>query len=291
MLALGDADLSALRTVLGELGAEVTITRDLLAGGQLATVPLDRFDYAVAVLPGPGPGSEPRSARLAIYFTAGLLQGRGLPLFVIAEDSADEFRSISGRAPDLEGTYDTDTLRLHLSLFAEVAPLKKRLTITWTPLSEPGTRRERVFDKAVRGFQLEQEVFDRLRESGSLVVERERLTDIGADAAMVIPGTEQSLGTVLVMVKSTADLRHLQDATRKLSTAVSVRRASLGILIYGGEPNRTTQEHLASRLLMDDVPVVPMSIDRFRRENDTGSLGRTLIAHRNAFVHGRHGGS
>ena len=53
------ADLSALRTVLAELGITATATTQLLAGTQLATVPLDEFSFAVAELSAFGPNGTP----------------------------------------------------------------------------------------------------------------------------------------------------------------------------------------------------------------------------------------
>ena len=55
VIAPSFADLSALWTVLAELGITATTTTQLLAGAQLATVPLDEYSFAVAVLPASRP--------------------------------------------------------------------------------------------------------------------------------------------------------------------------------------------------------------------------------------------
>ena len=59
VIAPSYADLTTLQTVLAELGITATATTQLLVGAQLATVSLDEFSFAVAVLPTSGPDGIP----------------------------------------------------------------------------------------------------------------------------------------------------------------------------------------------------------------------------------------
>ena len=71
VIAPGHADLSTLEAVLAELGITATATTQLLAGAQLATVPLDEYNFAAAVLPAPRPGKTPAATPATIYLEAG----------------------------------------------------------------------------------------------------------------------------------------------------------------------------------------------------------------------------
>ena len=94
VIAPSHADLSLLRAVLGDLGASVTTTGQLLVGTQLATVALDMFDFTVAVLPATGPEGTSATTPPAVYLEAGIALGRGLPLIVLAEDAHADLSGI-----------------------------------------------------------------------------------------------------------------------------------------------------------------------------------------------------
>jgi hypothetical protein len=105
VIAPNYADLLPLRAVLEDLDTEITTTAQLLVGAQLATVPLDMFDFAVAVLPATGPDGTPATTPSAVYLEAGIALGRGLPLIVLAENPGADLPGIGVTARSRE----TDT--------------------------------------------------------------------------------------------------------------------------------------------------------------------------------------
>ncbi|MBL7491557.1 hypothetical protein I6A60_39145 [Frankia sp. AgB1.9] len=280
------ADLTALRVVFEELDTDITTTTDLLVGAQLATVPLDKFDLAAAVLPAAEPDGLPVSVLAALYLEMGIALGRGLPLIVLAEDTDAELPGIGDAAANawlIAGVSDEASLRLHLSLFVQVAAMQRHASETGfrrgltPPLATPA-RETTAESPTTHALRLEQEVIDLLRDSGALVEEAVRFPhDAGVDAAVVIPGTEQVLGPVLVEVKAQRDL-DLARVTRDLAEAVLARGASLGLLVYDGAP-RTPRP-------LGRLPVVVLHIDELRRALPGPALGRWLIDVRNRIVHG-----
>lgn len=123
VIAPSYADLSALRTVLAELGVTATATTQLLVGAQLATLPLDEFSFAVTVLPASGPDGTPATTPATIFLEAGIALGRGVPLIVLAEDSDEDLPALGGLASDvwtIAGVKDEASIRLHLTLFTKI---------------------------------------------------------------------------------------------------------------------------------------------------------------------------
>jgi len=121
------ADLSALRTVLTELDITPTATTQLLVGAQLATVPLEEFSFAVAVLPSSKPGGAPTTAA-TIFLEAGIALGRGLPLIFLIEDPNDDLPALGGVASDvwtITGAKDEASIRLHLTLFVKILGIRR----------------------------------------------------------------------------------------------------------------------------------------------------------------------
>lgn len=285
MIAPSYADLSPLRAVLEELDTGVITTAQLLVGAQLATVPLDMFDFAVAVLPATGPDGAPATTPSAVYLEAGIALGRGLPLIVLAENADADLPGIGDLASDVwtvAGVKDEAGLRLHLSLFSKVlatrpqpggsdpraASLPPALTVR--PSESIGVRAERLEDLVLFLFHA----------AGALVEEpRNSDRDGGVDAAVLVPGAERALGPVLIEAKALRG-HGLSTAMQQLADFVIERGASLGLLVYDG-PHQ-------EQPLLSGLPVLAMQIDELRRQVDSGTLGRSLIRARNSFVHGSH---
>jgi hypothetical protein len=123
LIAPSYADLSVLRTVLAELGFTAMTTMQLLVGAQLATVPLDEFAFAVAVLPPSRSDGAPAAASATIFLEAGIALGRGLPLIVLAEDPDEDLPVFGGLASNVwtvVNAKDAASIRLHLTLFTKV---------------------------------------------------------------------------------------------------------------------------------------------------------------------------
>lgn len=285
VIAPSYADLSPLRTVLKELDTGVTTTAQLLVGAQLATVPLDMFDFAVAVLPAIGPDGTPATPPSAVYLEAGIALGRGLPLIVLAQDPDADLPGIGDLASDVwtvAGVKDEAGLRLHLSLFTKVLANRRPvggsdlrmatpLPVWAVPPSE---------SIGVRARKLEDLVIFLLHAAGALVEEpRSSGRDGGVDAAVLVPGAERALGPVLIEVKALRG-HGLSTAMRQLATFVRERGASLGLVVYDG-PHQ-------EQPLLSGLPVLAMQVDELRGQVESGTLGRTLIQARNSFVHGSH---
>lgn len=285
VIAPSYADLSPLRAVLDELDTGVTTTAQLLVGAQLATVPLDMFDFAVAVLPATGPGGTPAPAPSAVYLEAGIALGRGLPLIVLTENADANLPGIGDLASDVwtvAGVKDEAGLRLHLSLFSKVVSARQPADgsdlraaspapVLAVPPAEP---------IGMRAQRLEHLVLSLLQAAGAVVEEPHGSAgDGGVDAAVLVPGAERALGPVLIEVKALRG-HGLSGAMRQLATFVIERAASLGLVVYDG-PHQ-------EQPLLSGLPVMAMQVDELRRQAESGALGRTLIQARNSFVHGSH---
>lgn len=284
MIAPSYADLTPLRAVLEELNTGVTTTAQLLVGAQLATVPLDVFDFAVAVLPATAPDGVPAATPAAVYLEAGIALGRGLPLIVLAENADADLPGIGHLASDVwtvANVKDEASLRLHLSLFSKVSAHRRPVRGADLGASAPPVLTVAPSEPiGLRTQKLEQLVLSLLQAAGGLV-EESRLSghDREVDAAVLVPGAERALGPVLIEVKALRG-HGLSRVMRQLATFVIERGASLGLVVYDG-PH---QEQSPLR----GLPVSAMQIDELRRHVEAGTLGRTLIRARNSFVHGLH---
>jgi hypothetical protein len=286
VIAPSDADLSVLRALLEELDTGATMTAQLLAGAQLASVALNQFDFAVAVLPATGQHSAPTTPP-AIYLEMGIALGRGLPLLVLAESTNQDLPSLGGLASNVwivVGAQDEASIRLHLSLFTKVLAINRSagpVLIREPPL--PASAKSGNYQNATnRERKLEQVVVGLLEAGGALVEEAvsSGRGDRGVDAAALIPGAEQVLGPVLVEVKASRS-SGLSPAVRNLGLYVMVRKATLGLLIYDGPRQDLPWP--------SGFPVVAMHVNDLRQHVQNGTLGRRLIGARNSYVHGSPG--
>ncbi len=277
VIAPSYADLSALRAVLTELGIAATATTRLLVGAQLATVPLDEFSFAVAVLPASGPDDTRATAPATIFLEAGIALGRGLPLIVLAEDPDEDLPALGGLFSNvwtIAGAKDQASIRLHLTLFTKVLeatrdsgprvepPAALTVTPSFAPIGQHGQR-------------LEEEVFNLLKAGGAKV--ELDAGDDRVDAAALIPGAERVLGPVLIEVKSLQG-HGLPEAVKQLAGFLTRSRAMFGLVVYDGP----RQEASAPR----GFPIVALHIDELQQRVRDGSLGSTLVHIRNAAVHG-----
>jgi hypothetical protein len=282
VIAPTDADLSVLRALLEELDTSATMTAQLLAGAQLATVALNQFDFAVALLPATGEHSAPTTPP-AIYLEMGIALGRGLPLLVLAERTNQDLPGLGGLASNVwivVGARDEASIRLHLSLFTKVLAINRAAGPVFggqppLPKSAKSVNEQNATN---RGQRLEQVVVDLLEAGGALVEEaaNARPGDRGVDAAALIPGAEQALGPVLVEVKASRG-SELSPAVRNLGVYVMVRKAMLGLLIYDGPRQDLPWP--------SGFPVVAMHVNDLRQHVQNGTLGRRLIGARNSYVH------
>ena len=283
VIAPSYADLSALRTVLAELGITATATTQLLVGAQLATVPLDEFSFAVAVLPASGPDGTPATTPATIFLEAGIALGRGVPLIVLAEDPDEDLPVLGGLASNvwtIAGAKDEASIRLHLTLFTKVLETHRpardsvpRLEPSAAPSVTPSTETIGRHDQG-----LQEEVLS-LLQAGGAKVESEAVSSGGdrVDAAALIPGAERVLGPVLIEVKALQG-HGLSAAVNQLAAFLARSGAMFGLVVYDGprqEPGPAS-----------GFPIVAMHIDELREHVRHGSLGSTLVYVRNSAVHG-----
>jgi hypothetical protein len=206
VIAPSRANLSALQTVLTELGTAATATTELLVGAQLATVPLDRFTFAVALLPTFGPDDSPATTA-AIFLEAGIALGRGLPLIVLAEDPDEDLPALGGVASNvwtIVGAKDEASIRLHLTLFSKVLESGESTRgPSASPTAHAGLVVTPSFGATAAGSQgLQGEVLGLLQAAGAKVeAESASSGDNRVDAVALVPGAER-LGPVLIEVKS-----------------------------------------------------------------------------------------
>jgi hypothetical protein len=296
VIAPSYADLSALRAVLTELGITATTTTRLLAGAQLATVPLDEFSFAVAVLSASGPDQTPSAVPATIFLEAGIALGRGLPLIVLAESPDEDLPALGGLASNvwtITGAKDQTSLQLHLTLFTKVLEstrasglrLESPTALTVTPSFTPiGTGLELPtaltvtpsFESIGRHGQSLQEEVISLLEAGGAKVEWETGDD-RIDTAALIPGTERVLGPVVIEVKSLQG-HGLPQAVKQFAVFLARSRAMFGLVVYDGP----RQEAGAPR----GFPIMALHLDELRERVRDGSLGSSLVRIRNAAVHG-----
>ena len=282
VIAPSYADLSALRTVLAELGVTATGTTQLLVGAQLATVPLDEFSFAVAVLPASGPDGTPATPA-TIFLEAGIALGRGMPLIVLAEDPDENLPVLGGLASNvwtIAGAKDVDSIRLHLTLFTKVLEIHSpsrnsvpRLEPSAAPSATPSTETLGRHDQS-----LLEEVLG-LLQAGGAKVESEAVSSGGdrVDAAAIIPGAGPALGPVLIEVKALQG-HGLPAAVNQLAAFLARSGAMLGLVVYDGPRQEPGP---ASGFL-----IVAMHIDELREQVRRGSLGSTLVQIRNRAAHG-----
>ena len=280
VIAPSYADLSVLQTVLAEMDISATATTRLLVGAQLATVPLDEFSFAVAVLPASVSDGARVTAPATIFLEAGIVLGRGMPLIVLAEDPDEDLPALGGLASDvwtIAGEMDESSIRLHLTLFTKILETRRQIhdsTQRQKPSAAPSVAPS---TEAIsrRGRSLQEEVFD-LLQAGGATVEWEAGGD-RVDAAALIPGAERILGPVLIEVKALHG-RGLPEAVKQLAAFLTRSRAMLGLVVYDGP----RQEAEAPR----GFPIVALHIDELRERVRDGSLGSMLVYVRNASVHG-----
>lgn len=283
VIAPSYADLTTLRTVLADLGITATATTQLLVGAQLATVSLDEFSFAVAVLPASGPDGTPARTPATIFLEAGITLGRGVPLIVLAEAANEDLPILGGLASNvwtITGAKDEASIRLHLTLFTKILETNRpprnfipRLEPSAAPSVTPSTE-----TIGQRAEGLEAEVLGLLQASGARV-ESQIVSGSGdhVDAVALIPGAERALGPVLIEVK-TLQGQGLSEAINQLTAYLARSGAMFGLVVYDGPRQKQGPA--------SGFPIVAMHIDELREQVSHGSLGSTLVYSRNAVAHG-----
>jgi hypothetical protein len=281
-------DLEVLRRVLSGLDVTTEASTDLAAGALLATVPLEEFDFALAVVPAQW---KEQAGASAIFVEIGVVLGKSMPVALVVEPPASPPPALASLAYIPVGVHDEAQLHFHLRWFLSTLEASAP-----TPLEEPGSGQSRLSSEDVSGFrqqlrrvrlsaggdqalEFERLVIDLLRRSGAVVEEMATRPDEGIDAVAYIPGAEQRLGPVLIELKvghlSSTVLRR---ATTQLQSYVLTRRGGLGILIYDSP----------SPIEVTDPPaplVLSIRVEDLLNELEGESLTQVLVRARNAAVH------
>jgi hypothetical protein len=278
-----------LLAVLADRAVDVDSTSDIGAGVTLARVALDRFDFAVAVVP--SDRGKGRVGLPAIYVEIGVVAARELPILVLTEVPGPPSPALAGLTTVITSLGNEEALRLQLSLFLRrvEAPPSGRQPVqppATTAHLVPALYRARLqavrnSPAAQRGLAFEQLLSDLFRDAGAQVEQRGPSgPDVGVDIAAFIPGEEQRLGTLMIQVKSgTLTAPAMQQEQRKLSKQVLEARAGLGLLVYDQVTpgaRKTPSVQLVSRL----------GIDELLTELEGRPLSAVLVQARNRAVHG-----
>lgn len=289
LIASSGPDLSVLLAVLADHAVDVDSTSDIGAGVGLARVALDRFNFAVAVVP--SDRGKGRAALPAIYVELGVVAARELPLLVVIEAPGPPSPALAELTTVITSMGNEEALRLQLGLFFRrvEAPQSTQRPVEPPTTSEhlvPALYRARL--QAVRsspatqrGLAFESLVSDLFRDAGAEVEQRvPGAPDVGVDIAAFIPGEEQRLGTLMIQVKSGTLTGHaMQQEQRKLSKQVLEARAGLGLLVYDQATPGTRKT--------PSVPLVfRLGIDELLAELEGRTLSAVLVQARNRAVHG-----
>jgi hypothetical protein len=114
-MAPSGPELSILLAVLAEYEVDAESTADVGAGLALADVPLDPYDFALAMIP--AEHRERDVSLSAIYVEIGVAAARDLPLIVIAEPPDPPSPALAGVATIITQLDNEEALRLQIGLF------------------------------------------------------------------------------------------------------------------------------------------------------------------------------
>ena len=285
LIAPYGADLSVLTPVLEEEGLTAVLTQDLGAGVQLADADLNGFDSAVAILPDEQIGAGVP----AVFVEVGIAVAKRLPLLVVVP-MAQKLPAALGTLQYVKTSLDNrEALQLHVGLFArslraQPTPERSKASPEGSPLSAAAAAEFRERLRGIRALHKREDnlvrlVADLLRAGGAQVEQGRRLQGSGheVDAAAVVPGEEQSLGLVIVEVKSFLRRGRLQYTENQLQSYVLESGGGLGLLVYDGddayEPRRT-------------IPLIlSFSVTQLIDALESASLARILLRARNEAVH------
>jgi hypothetical protein len=284
-----DTDLDILRRVLSGLNVTTEASTDLAAGALLATVPLEDFDFAVAVVPARW---KEQAGVPAVFVEIGVVLGRSVPVALVVEPPASPPLALESLAYIPAGVDDEAQLHFHLRWFLNTLgasapsrfedPGSDQSQLSTIDVSELRQQLQQVRSSA-RGDQapaFERLVVDLLHRSGAIVESMARQPDEGIDAVAYIPGEEQRLGPILIELKvGHLNRAVLRKATIQLQEYVVTRRGGLGILVYDSPAPF-------------DIPdpstplVLSLRIEDLLNELEDESLTKVLVRARNAAVHG-----
>lgn len=286
LVAPARSDLAAVRQLLVVQNIEVATTTQIGTGASLARASLEDFDFALAVVPTEASQRPP----IAVFVELGIVLGRELPVFMIITGDGIVPAGLEKLDSVRTSLTDPAPVELHLRLFIEGQrlghPKREAVSRTTSALSATSIAqyRNRLSEARLgpisgRAIRVERLVVDLLREGGTLVEESPPV-DNDIDAALLIPGAEQTVGSVLVEIKSqqtisTGELNRLQ---LKLQDIALQRQSGLGLLLLDLDGGEVPTHQITPLVLV-------LSIDHLLTELEHASLASVLVEARNVAVH------
>lgn len=292
-----------LRTLLADRHVACEFSSDLGAGLDLANLPLDDFDFAIAILPTGISAAGGGSA--AILIEIGVCAAKKIPLFTIASPDEPLSAALGTLMTVRASLENTEALKLHLDVFLRrldrsthrsntniienPAALGKDRAIL--PTQKDAIKRARdLLRESAQGDIRNPAVFEAniillleayLAANGAVTQHRLNDTrgDQGIDLAFAHPSIPEA---VLVEVKQNlARPALLEKAQEQLSHFVQRNGGAIGLLLI--------PDYIGAHLLHQSTPsplVRTLGFGEFIRETDKGGLGDFLRQTRNRMVHG-----
>jgi hypothetical protein len=278
------ADLSVLRDVLTDLGAEIVppLERDSTRWQPLRD--WQGVDGAVVVLIPLSRGEYER-----ILVELGIALGRQIPLLIFADHGvAWELYQVA-KVAEMHGILlNPEALRFNLSLFLKSLSVsgeeyEGRLHDQVLPLDlEPFRSRLasiRQIPPQARSLKYEEWVADLFRAAGAELATPTDRDSRGFDFVVSMPDLDLKTGPLVVEVKRSSSPEALTNAALELQYLVLQERAGLGLLLY-------EDEDLPESFALQVVPrIVSLGFDDLVRHLEHESLADVVVQARNDTVH------
>lgn len=292
------ADLSVLRDVLTDLGAEVVTSSDS-DGTRWRSLPAwEGVDAAVVVLIPLSRGDYQRT-----LVEAGIALGLRVPLLILTEYGTPSDLYQVAKVVEMQGILlNPDALRFHLSLFLKSLSATGEGREPWAlsqslhfdhwlsnqtshfDLKPFRSRLEEIRKLPTRAgkkySKYEEWVADLFRAAGADVARPTTdLKDRGFDFAVAMPDLDFRTGPLVIEVKLSNSPKTLADAALRLQYLVLQERAGLGLLLY-------EDEDLPKAFVLQVVPmVVSLGFNDLVRQLEHETLAQVILQARDEAVH------
>jgi hypothetical protein len=283
------ADLSVLRDVLTDLGAEVVTSSDSDATRWRPLRAWEGVDAAVVVLIHLSRGDYERT-----LIEAGIALGRQVPLLILTEYGTPSDLYQVAKVAEMHGILlNPDALRFHLSLFLKSLSATGEGREPWVlsqslhfdhwlrnqtshfdlkPFRARLDAIRKLPTRVAKYSKYEEWVADLFRAAGAEVaIPTTDLKDRGFDFAVAMPDLDFRTGPLVVEVKLSSSPKALTDAALRLQYLVLQERAGLGLLLY-------EDEDLPKTFALQVVPmVVSLGFNDLVRQLEHETLAQVLI--------------
>lgn len=289
------ADLSVLRDVLANLGAEVVTSSGRDGAPWRPLHAWEGVDAAVVILIPLSRGDYERT-----LIEAGIALGRQVPLLILTEYEFPSELYQAAKVVEMHGILlNPEALRFHLSLFLKSLSVRGEGGEPWywsqslhfdRWLSNQSSRfnlepfRSRLEEirklptPQAKYSKYEEWVADVFRAAGAEVAIPTGFKDRGFDLAVAMPDLDFRTGPLVVEMKLSRSPKALIDAAHRLQYVVLQEQAGLGLLLY-------EDEDLPKTFVLQVVPmVVSLGINDLVRQLEHETLAQVIIQARNEAV-------